>query len=326
VHLPSTHEPSPFRGKRRRAWGLLLALGATAACGLLTVVPLPGTPVSADELVVPKVERGETISLDSPPPAMLDAMLVRASLPRPPTSITDPEAPRPDPDAVIATPRPDRWLTSRHRRCQRNSGRVYCDGPLRVARPVGPAAELADTLGLGTLQAASHLLRHPPEPDWVDAVEGEGRNSLRWPVDGGNLWRGFGRVRKRTGGRRLHKGVDIGAEPGTPVVAVNDAIVAYSHYEVRGYGNLVMLVHADGTMSMYAHLRSAYVFPGQQVRRGQVIGEVGYTGIARGPHLHFEWRVRGRPRDPVPTFLAVPEDQVSRLPRRSLARRDDSQG
>jgi hypothetical protein len=324
---PPAHAPL----RTRRRWGLLLAaLGASLAIAALATGPVPGAAVRAEDgPILPATMRMEAPGpADDGEPPGLDRMLVAASLPRGQDAIT-PEplnADHDDADAVIATEAPDRWLTSRHRRCQRRSGKYFCDGPLRVARPDGPAAELAERLGLGTLQTASHLLRHPAEPAWVDAVEGEARDSLRWPVDGGNLWRGYGRVPRRTGGRRLHKGVDIGAEPGTPVVAINDAIVAYSHYEVRGYGNLVMLVHADASTSMYAHLRSAYVFPGQQVRRGQVLGEVGYTGIARGPHLHFEWRVRGRPRDPAPRFLAVPEDQVDRLPRHALARQDEPQG
>ena len=94
--------------------------------------------------------------------------------------------------------------------------------------------------------------------------------------------RGFGYTRKERKSLR-HDGVDIGAAPGDLVRSVNDGIVAYSDNEVTGYGNMVMVIHKDATVSFYCHHRANYVFAGQQVRRGQVLGEVGTTGISRGP-------------------------------------------
>ncbi len=116
------------------------------------------------------------------------------------------------------------------------------------------------------------------------------------------MGRGVGLTRRGRNRRRPHNGVDIGAARGHRVVAANDGIVAYSHNELSGYGNLVILVHADSTVTFYAHLNAAYVQPGQLVRRGQTLGEVGSTGLASGPHLHFEWRRDGHPLDPVPRF------------------------
>ncbi|MFW6050684.1 MAG: M23 family metallopeptidase [Myxococcota bacterium] len=313
--IPSIPSIPPHRP--RRPFGLILVATALGTCGLaVLLVPAAGAPALADDrpaarmAVRPLAGAATGVALDG----SLAAAAARAWA-------AAREAEDASPDAILRTAPPEGWLTTRRGPCRRYGGRIYCDGPLKVAKPHGEAAALAERLGLGTLDTASHLLRDPPEPRWVEAVEGEPQRSLRWPVEGGNLWRGYGRVRRRGGGHRLHKGVDIGAEPGTPVVSVNDALVAYAHNEVKGYGNLIMLVHADGTTSMYAHLKAAYVFPGQQVRRGQVIGEVGHTGLARGPHLHFEWRRRAYPRDPVRRFAAVPEDQLERLPRHALARR-----
>lgn len=207
---------------------------------------------------------------------------------------------------------PVRFLKTRGRRCGRYRGRRFCDGPLRVAAPYGEAAELARTLGLGTRSAATHLLLHAPEQAWVDAVEAREPVDLLWPVAEGRFWRGFGRQMRRSGpkarrrSRARHEGVDIGAHVGTPIRAVADGIVAYSNNEVRGYGNLIMVVHADASVTFYAHCQAAYVFPGQRVTTGQVIGEVGQTGLARGPHLHFEYRVNGRPRDPMKRFERRP--------------------
>lgn len=209
---------------------------------------------------------------------------------------------------------PAEWMTSRNRRCSRYRGRRFCDGPLRVAKPDEDTEALAEQLGLGTIATASHLLKQGPRPEWIDAVEGEASDRLAWPVEGGVLWRGFGRTRKVRRGK-IHKGLDIGATPGTRVRAVSDGLVAYSHFEVRGYGNLIMLIHPDGAVSYYAHLKAAYVGAGQRVRRGDVIGEVGETGLARGPHLHFEWRVGGRARNPLPRMdMESPADDAPAEP------------
>ncbi|MBK8173065.1 MAG: M23 family metallopeptidase [Sandaracinaceae bacterium] len=119
------------------------------------------------------------------------------------------------------------------------------------------------------------------------------------------MWRHFGRVRHR---RRTHQhaGVDLGADAGTRIRAVNEGLVAYSDNEVTGYGNLILVVHPDRSVTFYAHCRAVYVMAGQLVVRGQVLGEVGDTGYARGTHLHFEWHVEGRARDPLHHFVGFP--------------------
>jgi murein DD-endopeptidase MepM/ murein hydrolase activator NlpD len=221
-------------------------------------------------------------------------------------------------DRTIETPRPTRWRTSRGRQCRRYHGRAFCDGPRRVPEPHGAAAELAQTLGFDDERRLGQLaLNRPPQDEWLEAVEGEQGPGLLWPVPEGRMWRGFGRHRvliRRRGGRlrrgrrhRLHRGVDIGAEAGSQIRAVNDGLVLYSYNGMRGYGNAVVLLHPDGSVTLYAHCRATFVFAGQQVRRGQVIAEVGHTGLAHGDHLHFEWRRNGRARNPAPHFVGVPE-------------------
>jgi murein DD-endopeptidase MepM/ murein hydrolase activator NlpD len=96
----------------------------------------------------------------------------------------------------------------------------------------------------------------------------------------------------------LHRGIDIGAARGTPLLAAHGGIVAYSDNRVRGYGNLLVIVHDDGSVSFSAHCRAIYVFAGQRVRRGQIVGEVGDTGLARGAHVHWEYHVHGAAADP----------------------------
>ena len=125
----------------------------------------------------------------------------------------------------------------------------------------------------------------------------------------GRFGRGVGRTRERRIRRIPHQGVDIVAPQGSPILAVNDGVVAYSDNGIHGYGNLVVLVHADGTSSHYAHCHATFVVAGQRVQRGEVIAEVGATGLARGPHLHFEWRSGARYRDPSPRFADRPRQR-----------------
>ena len=196
------------------------------------------------------------------------------------------------------------FLTSRGRQCRRRRRRIVCDGPRRVARPHGPEAQLAERLGLamGTRRLPHDLLWEPARPEWLAAIRPGPPTParLQWPVDGGNLWRGFGYVRQRRRVRhRPHLGIDIGAPDGTPIRSVADGLVTYSDNGVSGYGNLLMILHRDGSLAVYAHNRANFVFAGQQVEAGQVVAEVGHTGLARGPHLHFELRRGGRPRNPM---------------------------
>jgi murein DD-endopeptidase MepM/ murein hydrolase activator NlpD len=99
-----------------------------------------------------------------------------------------------------------------------------------------------------------------------------------------------------------HNGIDIGAPAGSHIRSAADGFVAYSDNTQPGYGNMMLIIHADGAVALYAHCLANYAFPGQKVTGGDIIGEVGLTGIARGAHLHFELRVKGVPRNPLPFF------------------------
>lgn len=235
------------------------------------------------------------------------ALLIAATLTCPTTSPLAGSAAADDREPTIQTPRPTLWMPATRMKCERVQGLKgkMCNGPRRTPEPYGEDAFIAQDLGLGTLQTAHALLREKPDAEWVDAVQGKKNPSLLWPVEGGNFGRGFGYTRKERKSLK-HDGIDIGAEPGVLVRSVNDGIVAYSDNEVTGYGNMIMVVHKDATVSFYCHHRANYVFAGQQVRRGQVLGEVGTTGISRGPHLHFEWHVNGHPKDPMPRMVGQP--------------------
>jgi murein DD-endopeptidase MepM/ murein hydrolase activator NlpD len=107
---------------------------------------------------------------------------------------------------------------------------------------------------------------------------------------------------------RRHEGMDFAADAGTPVMAAGDGVVARREWS-GGYGNLVELRHANGIVTRYGHLRAFAVglHPGQRVSQGEVIGYVGSTGLATGPHLHYEFRVNGVSRDPHTADLGTGE-------------------
>lgn len=99
---------------------------------------------------------------------------------------------------------------------------------------------------------------------------------------------------------RAHRGVDYAAPTGTPVRSTADGVVS-SVSRQRGYGNVIMIKHLNIYTTVYAHLSrfAKGMRRGRKVQQGQVIGYVGQTGLATGPHLHYEFRVRGKHKDPL---------------------------
>ena len=125
----------------------------------------------------------------------------------------------------------------------------------------------------------------------------------RWPVSGRTTSE-FG-IRFRGVWPDIHRGVDIYVPEGTPVHAMSGGRVRFAG-TMSGFGNVVWLDHGGDVLSVYAHLSSIDVQPGDPVADRQVIGASGMTGDATGPHLHFEvWRW-GRERDPVQLLGGYP--------------------
>ena len=98
--------------------------------------------------------------------------------------------------------------------------------------------------------------------------------------------------------RSFHSGVDLGARRGTPIKASNGGIVIYAGW-YSGYGKTVIISHSNGKSTLYAHQDRIAVKVGEKVYQDKVIGYVGSTGYSTGPHLHFEYRVGGKPRNPL---------------------------
>jgi murein DD-endopeptidase MepM/ murein hydrolase activator NlpD len=124
---------------------------------------------------------------------------------------------------------------------------------------------------------------------------GNSGNSQTWqnplpgyPVTSGYSWRS----NPLNGTQEFHWGIDIGTSGKTPSVkAAKSGKVVFAGWNNQGYGNLVIIEHADGTRSYYAHLSSIAVSPGASINGGTNIGNVGSTGNSTGNHLHFEVRV-----------------------------------
>ncbi len=128
------------------------------------------------------------------------------------------------------------------------------------------------------------------QPPDRPAVERTGDLQLQWPLTGA--------ITSPFGGGRRHKGLDIAAPRNTPVLAAADGEVTYSGNGLRGYGNLVVIDHGKGVVTIYAHNYRNLVRKGQRVRRGEKIARVGSTGHSTGPHVHFEVQIDGKRVDP----------------------------
>lgn len=263
------------------------ALASRAAVG----EPAPrGERASArsdsSDVAAPSDSSGST---DSPDAATTDGALEHLG---PPRDVTWDEAPT-------------------ERECERRDGMRYasCDGPRRVVVPTGEARERAERLGLGTHATADALWTGSPRAEWV-AEAGERHEGLLWPVAAGLFSRGFGAARVHDHVEGTHRGLDVVAAEGAHLRAVDDALVAYADNGVRGLGNVLFLVLGDGSTVIYAHCQALLVAAGERVRRGDVVGLLGHTGLTVRAHLHLEWRRDGEPRDPMPQMRERPSFRV----------------
>ena len=156
---------------------------------------------------------------------------------------------------------------------------------------------------------------HEGKSQWFEASGvGEKRPGLARPVAAARLSSGFGmRFHPILGYSRLHAGVDYAAPSGTPIYAVADGRVAFAGRH-GGHGNYVKLSHNSGLGTGYAHMSRIAVSSGEMVRRGEIIGYVGSTGLSTGPHLHYEVYRNGRTVNP----LSIKFEQGSQLAGREL--------
>ena len=131
-----------------------------------------------------------------------------------------------------------------------------------------------------------------PEQHWEGAFQ--------FPVEG-PIEAPFGLKRTRNGtiDAGFHKGIDIKAKDGTPLTAANAGVVVLAA-PFKAHGRVVMIDHGQGVMTIYLHMQKIAVRPGQKIAKGAVIGKVGSSGLATGPHVHWQVFVHSVPVDPIP--------------------------
>jgi murein DD-endopeptidase MepM/ murein hydrolase activator NlpD len=212
----------------------------------------------------------------------------------------------PSPDSeVIHVIRPGDTLSQIARRYG-----VALDGLITANRPLTLTSRLRVGQRLVIPGAAVRRPLPPPVPpvplDLVLAIpDFDGRAPrFEWPI-GGRVISPFGH---RRGG--WHRGIDIKAELGQPVFAAAAGVVAASGIE-RGYGHVVRIEHEGDFVTVYAHQLQNFVEVGEAVDAGQVIGQVGRSGLATTYHLHFEIRYRGAVYDPL--YLLPPPPRLTQV-------------
>ncbi len=157
-------------------------------------------------------------------------------------------------------------------------------------------------------------LRHQLADGSVDFFDQDGRSLrkafLRTPVEFSRISSGFsmGRMHPVLGRMRAHRGVDYAAPTGTPIRAAGKGRVTFRGWQ-SGYGNVVIIEHGGKHTTLYGHMSrfARGLATGDRVQQGEVIGYVGMTGLATGPHLHYEFRVNGAHRDPLTVELPKAE-------------------
>jgi murein DD-endopeptidase MepM/ murein hydrolase activator NlpD len=139
-----------------------------------------------------------------------------------------------------------------------------------------------------------------------------------WPVEGRLMSAFGGRTDPFSGEGAIHTGVDLSAPQGTSVHCAADGIVIHAEWSTGGYGRLVVVDHGNGLQTYYGHLSRFEVVSGQEVRRGDIIGQSGSSGRATSPHLHYEVRMGGTPVNPYPylarSALSLPKHGARDLP------------
>jgi murein DD-endopeptidase MepM/ murein hydrolase activator NlpD len=148
---------------------------------------------------------------------------------------------------------------------------------------------------------ASAAALEPPASNGAPAAQTRSSGAFLWPVRG-HVLAPYG-----SGTDGTHNdGINIGAPRGTAVQVVDTGVVAYTGNELRGYGNLILVKHANGWISAYAHCDLMLVKRGEKVARGQVIARVGSTGNVSEPQLHFELRRGNHAVDPREFLAPLP--------------------
>jgi murein DD-endopeptidase MepM/ murein hydrolase activator NlpD len=172
---------------------------------------------------------------------------------------------------------------------------VAAPQPVAVAPAAAPRLASAAAPQSARLAQASPAAEDDAPPTATKVSETTGAlPTFRWPVRG-KVIAGYG---AKTNGKS-NDGINLAVPEGTPVKAAEDGVVAYAGNELKGYGNLVLVRHANGYVTAYAHASELLVKRGDTIKRGQVIAKSGQSGEVASPQLHFEIRKGSNPVDPL---------------------------
>ena len=167
--------------------------------------------------------------------------------------------------------------------------------PAAVPLTTRVAAVAPDPQQKVRLAQTTNVEEAPAVETAVKASEATGAlPTFRWPVRG-KVITSYG---AKTNGK-ANDGINVAVPEGTPIKAAEDGVVAYSGNELKGYGNLVLVRHANGYVTAYAHASELLVKRGDTIKRGQVIAKSGQSGEVASPQLHFEIRKGSTPVDPL---------------------------
>lgn len=264
---------------------MVIALVVTPSCASWTGAPRTATFERIDDVLDPdhgdewEHDHGESTPMESARAAVglaaatanLNALVADPTVARSLRRGTSGGVGGPEPverEVVVGTPRPSRTLVT-------------------VERVAGPPIEEEEAVALEAAHRRSS------------------RERFTVPIANPRITSRFGpRIDPITGAAgRMHRGTDFGAPTGTEVLATAAGEVVLGGWCDRGTGNCVVIDHAGGWRSQYFHLSRVNVSPGDRVREGEVIGEVGSTGRSTGPHLHFQiGQVGGAAVDPETLF------------------------
>jgi murein DD-endopeptidase MepM/ murein hydrolase activator NlpD len=265
-------------GSNSRPHGVARAAAVFGFCGLIAACsPVPGEPAPVYMMGGRPSVAYQPVASAPMPRAV--APVASAPSPGPSTSLRHSA-----PDVIpLDSPPPARSASS-------------TPTPVRLAAPPALASSSPPTAPLPV-----HM---PTEPESAKAdpaalAASPHRGHFAWPLNG-RILAGYGV--SPSGGR--NDGISIAAPRGAPIAAIEAGTVAYTGNELRGYGNLILIKHADGWISAYAHCDELLVKKGDQVHRGSVIAKVGATGNVNEPQLYFELRRGKQPVDPR-QFLAT---------------------
>jgi murein DD-endopeptidase MepM/ murein hydrolase activator NlpD len=251
-----------------------------------------------------ELKAGQRLTIPNPHTAMQQPMrpitaapvVAAANWPSPhPMTATPLPAPPPSPQAAIPQPPSTPQTIAPPPAAPLPAAKVQpdvipLDGPPPKEAAAAPPATLTPP------QPAQAAPATPPAQTSAESAASVGR--FPWPVRG-RVLASYG----NTPGGGHNDGINIAAPRGTPVHSIDAGTVAYAGNEVKGYGNIVLIKHANGWISAYAHLDDVTVKPGDTIAAGQIIAKVGDSGGVAEPQLHFELRRGKKPVDPK-EFLA----------------------